>query len=235
MAEQIITNLSNKEITALKSLARLKRATILQLSKSSGLKRTTLYNFIDRLVDMELIKSENINGTKFFYIYKKLPTWVSPKPNKPETKYKSFEILTTNYAIKRAVFSTLRAKNKKVEWLVGSPKTTNYLGKGFIEKYITESLKTNVFIRTMRSPLTEPKHKYGGEEAIAKFHRVMRIAQSTLPFKTTFTIHDDTIIFISSDHGGVGYKITDTDLAQSFRYIFDGLWKYSKVIGKEDY
>ena len=233
--ENIITNLSGKEVAALKAVDELGDCTVSEIAKKSGLKRTTVYNFIDDLVDSGFLRSQEINGVRHYFSAEETFNLIESEAHGLAGKYQNMTLLTSKQAIKRQIKNTLLSKNRQVDWMVGSPESTDYLGKRFIESYIAEAIKKEIEIRTLRSPLTIPDHRFGSDEAIKNHGRNLRVANSNLLFKTTITIYDDTLTFISPDHDGVGYVIRDQAMAESFRFIFNGLWKYSKLVGEEKY
>lgn len=233
--EQIITNLSGKEIAVLKAVDELGDCTVSEIAKKSGLKRTTVYNFIENLVDGGFLRSQEINGVRHYFSAEQTFNLLESEAKGVASKFHSLTLLTTKDSIKRQIRETLHAKNTPVDWILGSAESLDFLGKKFIESYMAQALKNGVELRTLCSPSNISNHIFSSNKESNNNSRSLRVANSNLPFKTTVTIHDDTLTFISPEHDGVGYIIRDISMAESFRFIFNNLWETGKDIGEEQH
>lgn len=231
MVENVITNLTDKELAVIKAVDELGFGSVIQIAKKAGIKRTTVYNFANKLVDARLLGVDIVNGSRRYFAPNNTLSVLEVKETGEAPKRDNLIVLVNAHAIKREINKTL--KSKRVDWLIGSPASTDLLGKHYIEAYISKAMNCDLNLRTLRSPLTEPNHKFGSEEVAIESGRILRRTHENLPISTTIIIDEKCTIFVSPVKGGVGYKIVDVELAKSMKLMFDDLWKYSKVIGEE--
>lgn len=233
MVDNVITNLTNKELAVIKAVDELGFGSVIQIAKKAGIKRTTVYNFADKLVDAGLLGVDIVNGSKRYFAPNDTLSVLEVKETGEAKKRDNLIVLVNAQAIKREINKTLNSNH--TDWLVGPPSSANLLGKKYIESYIAKAIKNNLNLRTLLSPQTEPNHKFRREEEAKESGRILWRTHKNLPISATIIIDEKSTIFVSPDKGGVGYKIVDAELAKSIRIMFDGLWKYANSIGEESY
>lgn len=219
-------NLKNKEIAAYRAILQLKRATIVDIARKADLKRTTIYNFIDKLILNKLIKKILINGRAYYAPIRDLNSLITKdKINLGETG----KIVIGKILLKSEIQKTL--KERQIDFIADSQTTTELLGNHFFEKYIEQAKNKGIVVRVLRSSVSKARHKYHSPKAIEEMGRLVRQSQSTIPYHGTIIIFGHQMILLSSANGGTGYVIKDEIITQTFKNLFNGLWKYSKIVG----
>jgi len=221
--KEIVTNLTDKEYKTYKVLFSLGEARVSQIAEKADLERTTVYNFIDNLVDFGLARKRTING---FAYYSPIDNKITKLEIEEEKLIGNFGTIINSRQLKKEILKTLNYK--EVDWIVDSASTTELLGNRFFETYI-ERVK-NKKIRVLRSSVSRGKHKYHSQEAILKGGRIVRLGQSTIPYHGSTAIFGKNILMISDS--GTAYLIYDPTLSLTYKSLFNGLWKYSKVLGE---
>lgn len=208
MTQNIITNLSDKELKIIHSLDEFGNMSVLELAKATGIKRTTIYNFIEQLVDSGLISMQIINGARRYYPINKELSLLQASPSGNGCKTQNLQLLISAQAIKNEIKKNLKAGN--TTWFLGSKNTTDVIGIKYIEKCLEsaqdDNNKINIIIAFEDSVLIN---------RLSRFSK--HIKKSTLPYeiKSVFIFGASTIIF-SSDKGGVGYTLKDKELSKAF-------------------
>ncbi len=230
MGKKIYTNLSAKEIAVYKAIQKIRTGTVSQISEASKVKRTTVYNFIDHLVLAGLISEKIVNNKRTYSILNQEE--IKEFPNK-NLKFGNFLCFVGKRNLKEAILLTLdQNPSRKVDWIIDSKTSTELLGNRFFENYIEESISKKIMIRVLRSPVSKGYHKYHSQEAIIRTGRIVRLGQKTLPFHGTMAVFGECVLMISDQYGGIGYLISDRVIAETYKSIFNGLWKYSKILGE---
>ena len=230
MANKVFTNLSEKEIAVYEAILKIKEGTVSQISEASKVKRTTVYNFIDHLVLAGLISEKIINNKRAYSILDK--TKIREFPYR-KIKFEKFLCFLGKRNLKEAILLSLYSNaSKKVDWIIDSKTSTELLGNRFFENYVERSIVKRIKVRVLRSPVSKGYHKYHSREAIIRTGRIVRLGQKTLPFHGTMAVFGECVLMISDQYGGIGYLISDEVIAETYKSIFNGLWKYSKVLGE---
>lgn len=230
MANKVFTNLSDKEIKVYEALLKIKEGTVSQISEASKIKRTTVYNFIDHLVLAGLISEKIINNKRTYLVLSQEKIKEFPHKN---IKFGNFMCFLGKRNLKEAILLSLyQNPSKKVDWVIDSKTSTELLGNRFFENYVEKSIAKKINVRVLRSPISKGYHKYHSKEAIIKAGRIVRLGQKTIPFKGTVAIFGECVLMVSDQYGGIGYLISDEVIAETYKSIFNGLWKYSKVLGE---
>lgn len=230
MGKKTFTNLSEKEIAVYKALSNIKSGTVSQISEAAKIKRTTVYNFIDHLVLSGLISGKIINNKRTYSVLN--PEKIKKFPNK-NIKFGNFLCFVGKRNLKEAISQSLyQNPAKQVDWIIDSKTSTELLGNRFFENYVERSIAKKIKVRVLRSPISKGKHKYHSLDAIRRKNRIIRLGQKTLPFNGTMAIFGKNVLMISDQYGGIGYLISDEVVTETYKSIFNGLWKYSKVLGE---
>lgn len=223
-----VINLSDKELKVYETILDLKEGTVFDISQKSRLKRTTIYNFIDKLVANGLVGKKVINRHAVYFALGK-----NDITNIDNKNINNFGLLTHWPSIKQAIWESLNYK--EVYWMTAAKSSVDIWGGRFFEKYVEEAKRRKVKLPVLRSPTSSTskrKYKYQDTEAIKKLGRTIRLAQSTIPYEGNMIVFGQTVIMLSADNNGVAYKLEDETLSDMFISIFKGLWKYSKVVNE---
>jgi transposase len=208
MTQNIITNLSNKELKIIQSLDESGNMSILELAKATGIKRTTIYNFIEQLVDSGLISMQIINGARRYYPVNKELSLLQASPSGNGCKTQNLQLLISTQAIKNEIKKNLKAGD--TTWFLGSKKTTDVIGIKYIERCLESALAFNHKIQIITA--------FEDSALIDKLSRFStHFKKSTLAYEImSLFIFGASTIIISSDKGGVGYTLKDKELSKAF-------------------
>ncbi len=218
---KLITNLNNKELAVCQTLKKLGQASVAEIAKNSGLKRTTVYNFIGRLGANKLIGQKQINGKSIYFMADDNPLFVPIVRNfKPDA---AINFIITRRALKNEVLKTLKSGANEVLWLADSRTTTDILGNRFFEKYIETAKNKGIILKTLRSSLSRGSHRYHSDKSIIESGRIVRRGQTTMPFESSLVIYGRKVLIISRNNQYYGYVINDQQIAATFLSIFKNL------------
>lgn len=99
-------------------------------------------------------------------------------------------------------------------------------GKDFMDDYIRRRVASDIRLRVVRS-----RAKEVGEEAwptsIGEL-RELRYAPAELVFTMTVYVYGDTVSVMGTEKEQFGMIVSSPDLAQTFRNLFEVLWRVSK-------
>ncbi len=218
MAENIITNLTDKELAVIQATDSLGSATIIQIAKAAGIKRTTVYNFIDDLVDCNLLSMKIINGVRHYNSIQQSVTMLEATPKGFKDKYNSLQFFSSVAAIRKEFQSFLSGPHFSLH--IGSPEKYKLLGDKFMDQYLQKAAQAPTNAHIMYSPQISYFHnnnKYG-ESGI-----IMR-SFDCLPSKNLFIVSCDRVLFSSTNHHDSAYLIKDQELVDFFNFGFYRVW-----------
>ena len=234
--------LSDKEAKTYLAILELGSSTIKPIAEKAGLKRTSIYNFIDHLVRMGLINQTKVRNRTH---YAALP------PSRLVQLQK--ETLTTieNALPEFMLAFNLLAKKPKVHYFVGPEqmknivreetrciKETRYIwtGKDILEmvggiKFMTEidrqRIKNGIFIKTIRFKEKDVPYPYSASGT--KNLRELRYAPANINIPMAMGVYDiGKVGFFSTKEEGFGILIESKEFQQTMTVFHQLLWEKSK-------
>ena len=218
----IITNLSDKEIATLKAVDALGSAPVSKIAKKAGLARTTVYNFIDKLADTGLIAMNEVDGIRLYYNPNESLSLLEATRAGLSDKYHSLKLATTKEAIRRSMSQVFRSHSSEIKMFVDTSVASKVLGKRFFNDFLSKAISTSkqfrVIITSQKSAHTAIDDELNG--AYGSF----LVARTPLSLDNIVLISDSTLIFISAQSGGLSYTMSDKSMAASFGLLFNNLW-----------
>lgn len=222
------------------------------LAKQIKTNRTTVYNFLERLIDAGLIYESIKSGVKLFTVqpYEKILLLIKEQENQLQEARQTLEefkkdLTKQNLAFqpKIQVFETQKELHQMMNDLLIYENITvraywpilkviETLGKNFVEEFNAKRLKSNIFLRTIWPKNQIPDAKSYKFLTVDPSHkREVRIAPVN-DFSLGYAIYHNTVRFISSSRENFGFLIESKDLAKTMKDQFDTIWAISKPFKK---
>lgn len=227
--------LSEKEAGTYIASLELGQATIVEIAKKSGLNRTTIYNFIDNLVNRGLLGA-TIQGKKKLY--------TPAEPEKIEILLKQKELLFESLIPQlKAIYNTKGIKPKvkffegdrgivnifldnlsaQGEILTMAGETTfNDLVIKQVPDYIERRVKKKIFLK-MIVPDSPAMIQWMAKDK-SELRETKAIPKDEFPLKVNIDIYNDKVA-ITSTQDKIGLLIESKDIADTWRSIFKLCWR----------
>ncbi|MDO8471530.1 MAG: helix-turn-helix domain-containing protein [bacterium] len=234
--------LSDKEAAVYIAILELGESTVNPIAQQSGIKRTSIYYFIDHLVELGLIEVAVIRNRKHFKarspeylsvlqqrrlqeVQDAMPQFMSlfnVSTNKPRISY--FE---GPEQVRQIMWEELRHKEIRFIWplkevveMIG--------GSNFMAKLIRQLREKQVHVKTLRFPDQEVAYE-GSVNTPRETWREIRYVKPGITFPMAIGIYDqDTVAFISSKKEGYGILIESAELGAAMIYLFEMFWSQAK-------
>ena len=148
--------LDEKQAKVYLACLELGSATIQKIAQKAGVKRTSIYNFIDELIKFGLI-SKTQKDNRYYFLAETPETLKGLQEKRQEllekampALIKKFELspIITNFkyfrgqeGVRKIWKETLNVKNKELLWTTANEATIDLVGKRFTENYIAETKK----------------------------------------------------------------------------------------------
>lgn len=241
--EEILHNLglSEKEAKTYLAVLEVGSATIKPIAEKAGVKRTSVYNFIDRLVRKGLISQTQIRNRMHYTAL--------PPARLVELQKESLSAIENTLPEFMSMFNMSR-KKPKIQYFEGPEqmknivreearcrKETRYIwtGRDILEivgvKFMTEvdrqRIKNGIFIKTIR--FREKDLPYPFSSAGTKHLRQLRYAPRGINIPMTMGIYDTGKVgFLSTRHEGFGILIESQEFMQTMTVFHELLWQKSR-------
>jgi len=246
MTREILTEnlgLTDKEAAVYISILELGSSTIQPIAAHSGVKRTSIYYFINHLVDLGLVEAAKIRGRLH---YKALPParLVTLQQNRLEEiksalpQFESIFNVSTNKPkisyfegqeqMQQIVLEEHRCK-KECLWIWPNKEAIDVVGgTDFMEKLIVKSRASKVFFRLIHFPdkLVPFKDDKGNDEGF----REIRYAKPGTTFPLAIGIFDTGKVgFLTSRKEGFGIMIESVEFEAAMRFLFELFWEQASA------
>jgi sugar-specific transcriptional regulator TrmB len=242
--EDILKNLglTDKEARTYLAILELGQGTIKPIADKAGIKRTSIYNFIDRLVNLGLITHTEINNRMHYQAVTPDRLLQLQKENLTilESALPEFMGLF-NFSTKRAKIHYYQGPEqmRQIVWEeTRCIKETRYIwtGKDILDviggpKFMVEvdrqRIKNGIFIKTIR--FREKEAPYTFSSAGTKNLRQLRYAPPGINIPMTMGIYDTGKVgFLSTKNEGFGILIESQEFMQTMLAFHQLLWEKSK-------
>lgn len=247
MNTEILTTtlgMSEKEARVYLAILELGEATVQPISRRSSIKRTSIYYFIDHLVENGLISQAQIRGRKHYkaeppeklielqksrlkHVEEALPQFLSiynVSTRKPRISY--FEGAEQVKNIIRE-----EPKCQKEMWAIWSAKDISEMVRDhkFMQEIERERVEKGIKIKVIRiREKDEPFSEFSGGPGQ---NRELRYAPEGTVFPMAISIYDTGKVgLMSSKKEGFGILIESEELVMVMRVFFEALWAQSKEI-----
>ena len=236
--------LTDQEARSYLALLELGSASVAEIAGRAGIKRTSVYNFIDHLVSMGVIK-ESLRGTRRTYqaiapttlldLQERRLTLVKERmgdlqaltnlsPQKPRMQY--FEGTQQLQQIERETLNC----DKELLAIWNRKRVIEQLGGvRFMEKLDKERRAKGIKIRLIA--VRDEDAQFIGGGSGAKDMRKTRWAPAGLEFPMAISIFDNGKVgLITSQDEGFGILIDSKEYEQTMRNLFESFWLMSSPI-----
>lgn len=242
--QEILKNLglNEKEASTYLAILELGSSTIKPISDKAGVKRTSIYNFIDRLVKLGLISQAQIHNRMHYQalppdrllemqkqnveaIENLLPEFMSifnSSGRKPKIQY-----FQGPEQVKNIIKEELYCKNEALYIWTGKDILEMIGGSKFMSEIDRQRIQKGVFIKTIRfkdKDITYPYSAHG-----TKYLRQLRFAPKEINIPMAMGIYDTGKVgFFGTKRENFGILIESQELQQTMKVFHKLLWEKSK-------
>jgi HTH-type transcriptional regulator, sugar sensing transcriptional regulator len=243
--ELIQIGLSEKEAKVYLAALELGPTNIQNVTKKSGIKRSTVYEMIKNLQLTGLI-SETVKGKRLEYIAsepEKLKKNIAEKETLLKEILPELKSLNNTGFVKpkityyegrdglRQIYNlALETKTKKVAWVSPIRSIYETVGEKFLEEHIEKRAKDKYWIRSIQ--ITDQQvdtYKYLNPATFDATFRRVKFSPPGMDIQNTIGIWDDKVAVISSRKEGFGFIIESEDYKNTMLSFYELLWGISKT------
>lgn len=239
--EEILKNLglSEKEAKTYLAILELGSATIKPISDKAGIKRTSIYNFIDKLVSLGLISQSTIRNRTHYTalapsrllelqkenlsaVENTLPDFLALfnfSVTKPKIQY--FE---GPEQIKQLIWEEARCKKETRFIWTGRDILEMVGGSKFMAEVDRQRIKNGIFIKTIRFKEKEAPYPYSSAGTVHL--RQLRYAPARISIPMAMGIYDTgKVAFYSTKKEGFAILIESQEFMQTMAVFHQLLWE----------
>ena len=242
--EQILRELglNEKEVKVYLAILELGSSSIQPIAVRAGVKRTSIYYFIDHLVDLGLVTQTVMRGRRYYQaqppqklldiqearlsqVKAALPQFLSLfniSDVKPKISY--FE---GTEQVKQIFLEETKCKRELVAIWSGSD-VFEMVGQSFLDGIDKQRQANGAKVRVVRIPEKEAPFATHWPHGTA-VGRELRYAPAGTEFPVAFTIYDThKVSFVSAKQEGWGVLIESEDFERAMRVLFEAFWLQAK-------
>ena len=234
--------LSKNEVRVYLSLLKIGSASILAISRETGLNRPLLYRHLDEMVEKGVIRTTFVKRRKHFLaspprqlvelvkareatlknILPELEALAISAEAKPRVSY--FE---GKAQLQELLKSQNKARHKEIYSYFPSKFMIKLLGKKELEAVINDRVKNGIKVKILRA--AESEKEYEGWEMRQEALREVRHIPAGAHLTMGFVIFDDKVNLFSSIDENFGVQIESPAYATLMKFFFDSVWSMSKT------
>jgi len=237
--------LTKKEAKVYLANLELGEATIQEISRKSGVKRTSIYNLVEDLVKRGVIETV-ARGEKRKFVaanpatlkrmvlrrtrafedaFPYLETLFSRAKFKPRVRfYEGVEGLKT-------VLNDTLLEKEPIKAFLDFEKGYKMLG-GFIYSYIRDRVKLDITARVI-GPANEISQDFKSRDG-KSLRETRFIPEDKFPFENEVNIYGNKVSFMTHDEQRpIGVIIESPEIVKTMSSIFDLAWEYAGILGKK--
>ena len=230
--------ISGKEVDVYFALLKLKSGTVLELAKSTGLKRTTIYHCLEDLMNKSLVSRVEKNDKKTYIAEdpkESLNNILKDKKEAVESVVPSLKemfgagsfqpeirIYRNMYGLKKIFEDLLKSEEKVSRYYLSGTMLEELMGVEFVESFVRKRIKAGITSLSLRA--YEKYHpKWEDEGTHAQQHRKVKFLPEQYSIRPYMTIYDNKVVIISEKEK-TGFIIESKEFADAQKTIFDMLW-----------
>lgn len=240
--------LTEKQAAIFLAVAKRKRATIVQISRDTGIERPTIYENAEILIRQNLVSRSIIKGKKYLLaedpnnlyhlieqkrvLARQVADELRALAPKEDVTKGAVKIYSGEEGAKKLTGAILHAKHKTVRTLGSYAENVSQLfTPRYLESFWTSRMRKH-FVTHVLFPQSDRPHlehnKQYTEIANARFNREVRLLPKAIDFHVLYTNVDDTVLFWSSKQEDFFLLYESEHYATSMRSLFDYLWNESE-------
>jgi HTH-type transcriptional regulator, sugar sensing transcriptional regulator len=242
-------NLREIEIQIYESLFYQGMMSATQIAKQVGLSRTSVYDLLDKLIEVGLISEIIKTEMKMFAVLppEKLEILIAEKQKKIKNAQETIKQLKLVYdeqektakpnikifegkkELQQMMKDLLLYRDITIYAFWPIKKITHLLGKDFLKEFNQKRIERNIKIKVIWPQKQLPNFKqFPFLKNNDKFIRQARIAPAQINFSLGYTIYGNTVRFLSSSKENYGFLVESNELAEMMKNQFDLIWSISK-------
>lgn len=242
--EQILAQfgLSEKQAKVYVTLLELGESRIGPLAARSGIKRTSIYNFITELVELGIITKFEHNSRDYYRAEdpKKLQTLYEQRGRQlaellPELElaYQAAGVMPTRVSyyrnvaeMKQLLFRPLHESAMTIDWLWARDVMKKVFAQDILDDFKRRREGAKIFSRVIQPRSTDASPPNPARDK--KKHRERRFAPKGTDYHASIMIFSNSVSFISSRRENFGVLIESKEFAEACRVLFNGFWQLAE-------
>lgn len=216
---------------------------IQNLTKKSGIKRSTVYEMIKNLKSLGLM-SEIIKGKRKLIIASEpenLKRGLKEKEKlldeiMPELKSVSnigfvkpkIMFFEGRKGLREIYQDTLKTKKGIIYWISPAKSTTETVGEDFLSNYVENRTRKKIRAKLIHITSNMAYYRYLDPRSYESTLRDVRFTPNEINISNSIAVYDSKVAIISSRKEGFGFIIESNDYAQSMKVFHNLLWNISK-------
>ena len=209
-----------------------------QLAKKAGLKRTTVYDILDGLMQKGLVIQTKKGKKRLFYaeepqfleklieskkaVFKDVLPFLESIHNTAGTKPK-IRFYEGKEGLKEIYRDTLDYKGELLAFVTEN--ILSYLGEDFADEYIKKRKKSKITVRAI-GPDTDDVIKYKKNDK-GEFRQTRLVPKEKFPFSIEMNIYGNKIMF-ASFREQMGIIIESSEITKNMKFLFELAWSGAK-------
>jgi len=237
--------LNQKEAKIYLASLKLGEATIQQIAKKSGVKRTSIYNLVDDLVKRGIIEVVTRGNKRKFVAANPatLRKMVLKRTKIFEETFPQLEMLFGQAKFKprvrfyegiegiKTVFNDTLLEKKEIKAFSDYNRAYRFLG-GFAYSYIAERVKLGIFAKVISYQNRIARDFKARDKK--SLREIRFLPEDKFPFDIEINIYGSKVAFMTfSEDNPAGVIIEHPDITRSMESIFDLAWEYAGILEKK--
>jgi len=245
-----IFNLRKIELDLYQKLFYSGQMSATQLAKQTEISRTSVYDLLDRLIEIGIVLETQKGGVKMFSACppEKLHLLIEEKEEKLKKAKKALDVLQLEYLSQKTsskprmqIFEGKKELQQMMKDMLLFRDITVYaywpiiklnklLTSEFQSKFHNERVKRNIKIKVIwpNNQIPDIK-KYPYLKVNTELKRETRIAPADIDFSLGYAIYGNSVRFISSSKENFGFLVESEELAEMMKSQFDLIWNLSQL------
>ncbi|HRY82612.1 MAG TPA: helix-turn-helix domain-containing protein [Candidatus Moranbacteria bacterium] len=251
MNQKIIASIRNlgfseKESKIYLACLELGAGSIQDIAVKAKVKRTTVYNFVEKLIQLGLV-SQSQSGKRKLFIAESPEILEEIQKRNQNTLVESMpglkkifesEKFSTNFkyyrgkeGMKKIWLDALESKQKELLWTIAHEATTIILGKQFVEHYIEKVKEKGMHSKILRNYGQKNLHRYYSPETLKATNREARELPMNMKLKNSLLIYGNVVASFAPIEENYSFVIESKSFADTMRAFYEALWTMSKLLG----
>jgi HTH-type transcriptional regulator, sugar sensing transcriptional regulator len=233
--------LNQKQIKVYLAVLGLGRATIIDIARKTAIKRTTVYDVVLQLIQLEFV-SESKRGKRRLFIAEN-PGLLLTKMEQKLNELKGFvPTLSSLYAgtiprpeikfydgingVRNIMEELLLMKDKEQLYWSSIEDLIDLFGPVYMKNWVIRRVKRNIWSKVLlvKRRRNIETHFQESNMYLRKIHWL----PGAFNFNGIICLFDNKIAFISSREESFGFVVKSDELSRMMRLIFDSMWQITK-------
>lgn len=239
--------LNEKEAHVYLAMLELGESSIIPIAKQAGVKRTTVYNYLEEFTQKGLISMTVRNGRRYYIANSpnRLRLLIKERAQKVESivpqLFSLFKEGETKPSVQmfegiegiKAVFDlSLETENKKIDVIPIESAGHVFVGPEYIADYVEAAKRRGITFRSLRLA-TDDYDNYRLFMPQYNDHREIKVAPDWFKPESYIQIYDNKVgVFSRANEVPYAMIITSLSFSQTMRQFFETIWQQSVPIKK---